>query len=76
MPSQNFILDVSAQEFKSHLHSFDLIVIYFLFPVLRQLSVARAFSVASPILWNSLSVSVKSVGNMTTFCHKLKTLPV
>ena len=33
----------------------------------------RAFSVAAPTLWNSLRVSVKSVGNITTFCRKLKT---
>ena len=33
----------------------------------------RAFSVAAPTLWNSLPVSVKSVGNITTFCRKLKT---
>ena len=33
----------------------------------------RAFSVAAPTLWNSLPVSVKSVGNITTFCCKVKT---
>ena len=32
----------------------------------------RAFSVAALTLWNSLPVSVKSVGNITTFCCKLK----
>ena len=33
----------------------------------------RGFSVASPTLWNSVPVSVKSVGNITTFRRKLKT---
>ena len=33
----------------------------------------RAVSVAAPTLWNSLPVSVKSVGNIATFCHQLKT---
>ena len=33
----------------------------------------RDFPVATPTLWNSLPVSVKSVGNITTFCRKLKT---
>ena len=33
----------------------------------------RAFSVAAPTLWNSLPVSVKSVGNIGTFNRKLKT---
>ena len=33
----------------------------------------RTFSVAALTLWNSLPVSVKSVGNITTFRHKLKT---
>ena len=33
----------------------------------------RAFSVAAPTLWNSVPVSVKSVGNITTFRRKLKT---
>ena len=32
----------------------------------------RAFSVAAPTLWNSFPVSVKSVGNITTFRRKLK----
>ena len=32
----------------------------------------KAFSVAAPTLWNSLPVSVKSVGNIATFCRKLK----
>ena len=35
----------------------------------------RAFSVATPTLWNSVPVSVKSVGNITTFRGKLKTYP-
>ena len=33
----------------------------------------RAFSRAAPTLWNSLPVSVKFVGNITTFHLKLKT---
>ena len=33
----------------------------------------RAFSIAAPTLWNSLPVNVKSVGNITTFCCKIKT---
>ena len=33
----------------------------------------KAFSVAASALWNSLPVSVKSVGNIATFRHKLKT---
>ena len=33
----------------------------------------RAFSVAAPTLWNSLPVSVKYVGNITTFRCKPKT---
>ena len=49
--------------------SFDhLILIYFLFPCSVKTNVRiRAFSVAAPTLWNSLPVSVKSVGNMTYF---------
>ena len=43
-------------------------------PLFFQTNVGtRAFSVAAPTLWNSLPVSVKSVGNITTFCCKLKT---
>ena len=33
----------------------------------------RAFSVAAPTLWNSIPVSIKSVGNIKTFRRKLET---
>ena len=52
--------------------SFDhLIPVYILFPVLNVGT--RAFSVAALTLWNSLPVSFKSVGNITTFRRRLKT---
>ena len=40
-------------------------------PVVRVRT--RAFLVAAPTLWNSLPLSIKSVGNITTFCLELKT---
>ena len=54
--------------------SFDhIVLIYFLFPVLMTNVGTRTFSVAAPTVWNSLPVSVKSVGNIKKCCHKLKT---
>ena len=44
-----------------------------LYPSVKTYLGTRAFSVAAPTLWNSLPVSVKSVGNITTFRRKLKT---
>ena len=44
------------------------------FPVLRQMSQLELFSITAPNLWNSLPVRVESVGNITTFRRKLKTL--
>ena len=40
-----------------------------------SLAGTKHFSVAAPTPWNPLPVSIKSVGNIITFRHKLKTLP-
>ena len=51
-----------------------LILIYFLFPVLRQMSVLELFQLQHQLCGtHSLTISVKSVGNITIIHRKLKT---
>ena len=45
-----------------------------IFPTVETNIGTRAFSVVAPTLWNSLPIGVRSVGNVITFCHYLKTI--
>ena len=56
------------RQLRSSNHSYLLFV-----PSVKTNVGTRAFSVATLTPWNSLPVSVKSVGNITTFRSKLKT---
>ena len=76
--SSNKHIYIRCSLLQDSLDSFDhLILIYLLFPLLRQINVGtRAFLVAAPTLWNSLPVSVKCAENIATFRRKLKNPPV
>ena len=45
------------------------------FPLLKGNIASRTCSVAAPILWNSVPVGVKSIGNITTFRSILRNPP-
>ena len=62
------LLQVSVKSF-DHLANSNLLFV----PIVKINVGTRAFSIAVPTLWNSSPVSVKYVGNITTFCRKLKT---
>ena len=66
-------LDICRSELDDRsLDSFSHLVLPFVSRVETTVG-TRVFAVAAPTLWNSLPVSVRSVGNIATFCLHLKT---
>ena len=69
LPQMNSLLTPARQPRQLRSSNSNLLFV----PSVKTNDGTRAFSVAAPTLWNSLPVSVKSVGNIATFRHKLKT---